>query len=62
MPLHRGVVDRHGLEKSVERHVANVFVVIQQEPTQDIDSQNPEKNCNDDAVARKEKERIFNSK
>ena len=44
MPLHRGVVDRHGLEKSVERHVANVFVVIQQEPTQDIDSQNSEKN------------------
>ena len=58
MPLHRGVVDRHGLEKSVERHVANVFVVIQQEPTQDIDSQNPEKNCHADA----EKKRIFNSK
>ena len=40
MALHRGMVHAHRLQQRVQRHVADVFVIIQQEPAQNVDSKN----------------------
>ncbi len=40
MALHRRVVHAHRLQQRVQRHVADVLVIIQQEAAQDVHGQN----------------------
>ncbi len=41
--LHRGMVHAHRPQQCVQRHVADVFVIIQQEATKDVHSQDSAK-------------------
>lgn len=45
MALNRGMVHAHRFQQRVERHVADVFVIIQQEAAQDVYSKNPVRRC-----------------